>query len=223
MGRGCSVALGQWVWQLDLWSFHAWQKDKRRKVLWLLPLPPSPHACLHRKDSVFLLGNTEVTSLQFLSHYAQLGGVYLPEQGTSISGSTLSLLKGPTLAHHRAFWSLPQGRNDTSFSLVHSGSHRSWVDVVASLAVSTMSFSDWDYHYMYQKLKWILTQIWVCKVKKPEFWYGAWYYRIITLFNQFAFSWQLSAAYMKINWLKLALKHNSILVLGLLIKATWHH
>lgn len=37
------------------------------------------------------------------------------------------------------------------------------------------------------------------KLKKTEFWYGAWYYQIIPFFNQFAFSQQLSAGYMKIN------------------------
>lgn len=114
-------------------------------------------------------------------------------------------------------------RGDTDFSLVHSVSHRSKVDFVASLAVSTLSFSDWDSHYIYQKLTWILTQIRVCKVKKPEFWYGAWYYQIITFFSQFTFSQQLSSGYMKMNWLKLALKCNNILVLWQLIKAVWHH
>lgn len=127
MGRGCSVALGEQCDNLASLPFMHDKMTKRRKVLWLLPLPPSPHACLHRKDSMFLLSNTEVTSLQFLSHCAQVGGVYLPHsKEKSIFGTTFSCLKSPILYITELSEAFLRGRrSDTNFSLVHSGSHRS--------------------------------------------------------------------------------------------------
>lgn len=69
---------------------------------------------------------------------------------------------------------------------------------MASLAVSTMTFSDWDYNYMYRNLYGSLHKSDFAKSKIQNFGVMHGITMVLTFFNQFAFSQQLSAGYMKI-------------------------